>query len=366
MEPNGGGDDVTHPAVAMPEQQDNDAFEDLLRAEGPALRRMVEQVSGSVDPDDVQQEFVLRAYRYRHRFLALPTRGERCAWSRTVARNIAFKMFGETAQEDCVAEVREDALVEPDVLDLAIAGEERRALTDALAALDPGTRHLVVERAVYDTPYTVISEELGQDVSVLRKRYERARETLRLSITRAVLTVVPARWLIRPARPANDVARTAGYPVAVSTVMAGVLAFTFAMPQGSGPLGTPRSEAAETPPPRASLHVPEETTDVDRALGRRSDPVVGSPRPHSVPVHRPGDGPPEPPVRACIKSQTTNVCIPNEEGDDDDVIEGDELYVEGPEPVGRVGVKQAGVKLCDTVPVITVPDVGSAGCERHG
>lgn len=364
MEPNGGGDDVSEPAVVvMPDaiEDDRAEFEQLLRAQAKPLRRMVEQVSGSVEPDDVEQEFVLRAFRYRRRVLSFPNQRERCAWSRTVARNIAFKMFGSTAKIDFVAEVPDDALVAPDLLEAHLAADQRAELRAALDTLDPTTRHVVVERAINDTPYAELAEQLGEREDNLRKRYSRACDQLRATLTRAALSVLPARWVFRPARPTDHVARTAGYPAAVSTVMAGVLALTFAMPNGAGPLGTPPANAADEPHAAASRSAGEEAGDALTVPERKVVKPTSSPRAQEVTAtpaaQRPAPQDSEKPdVQVCV--QEKKVCV-GPPGSDPEAP-GDEVFVEAPQPVGHVGVKQNGVKVCDTV-----PDLGSAGCRRH-
>lgn len=348
---------MTEPAfVAEPDEARDDfaEFEDLLRAQRRPLRRMVEQVSGTVDVDDVEQEFVLRAFQHRGRVLAFDAT-DRCRWSRTVARNIAFKMFRTTGHVDLVPQVPDEALVSPDLLDLHVAAEERRRLLAALAELDSDTRQLVIARAVDRERYGVLAERFDASADTLRARYSRALDRLRASLAQTALTVVPARWLLRPARQAEQVARFGGgFPVAVSTVMVGVLALTIAMPAGSGPLGTPPAEAAV---PATPLARPSTTVLVRDEAPPRPGRSVSSPRARSAtPVVRRDHGGRRSTARAQVCVGDHCASVPG-----DPEYPGDEVFVDAPEPIGRVGVQQNDVPACDVV-----PNLGPAGCERHG
>ena len=359
LDGNGGGDDVSEAAYAAEPESAGDgrgAFEDLLREQRRPLRRMVEQVSGAADPDDVEQEFVLRAFQHRGRVLAFDS-DDRCRWSRTVARNIAFKMFRTAGDVELVAQVPGDALVAPDVLDLHVAAEERARLLAALAELDPETQQLVIARAVNRERYGALGERFDASAATLRARYARALERLRASLAQAALMAVPARWVFRPPSVERVARFGSGFPAAVSTVMVGVLALTLGLPGGAGPLATPPAEAAmpalrlEARPPAST---PPDGVEIERAAAGRTPSRSGTASAIPPKARREGDRAPKGRAWVCVNDHCASVP-----GDPDQP--GDELFVDAPEPVGRVGLQQGDVPACDVV-----PNLGPAGCERHG
>jgi RNA polymerase sigma-70 factor, ECF subfamily len=146
-----GGADLTE-LVAAAKGGDGEAFEAVVRATyadtyGLALRL----TANEEDAKDVVQEAYLRAYRGLKRF-----RGEASftTWLYRITANCATTHLGKRA----------------------------RHRHDALAALPPRLRAVVVLRDVYDLPHEAIAAELGISEAAAKVRLHRARLRLRAQL----------------------------------------------------------------------------------------------------------------------------------------------------------------------------------------
>lgn len=128
--------------------------------------------------EDLVQETFSRILRYRHTF-----RGDApfVGWLFQLARNVVhdhWKSSGRRARHELAVEV--DAPTgEPGPLSNLAQDEELRHLRQALAALPPETRELLVLARFQSLPYDEIARQLGCTVGAVKVRVHRALRSLR-------------------------------------------------------------------------------------------------------------------------------------------------------------------------------------------
>jgi RNA polymerase sigma-70 factor, ECF subfamily len=177
-----GGADLTE-LVAAAKGGDGEAFEAVVRATyadtyGLALRL----TANEEDAKDVVQEAYLRAYRGLKRF-----RGEASftTWLYRITANCATTHLGKRARhrhEDLDDLEVPDTAPDSDPEARAEAALLRSRVADALAALPPRLRAVVVLRDVYDLPHEAIAAELGISEAAAKVRLHRARLRLRAQL----------------------------------------------------------------------------------------------------------------------------------------------------------------------------------------
>jgi RNA polymerase sigma-70 factor (ECF subfamily) len=130
------------------------------------------------DPDvaqDVAQEAMLRALRYFNAFRG----GEPRPWLLGIVRNTWTDMRAKSGLNDRPLEEIEDRAFDgPDPEQEAVAGDRRRHVAAALAALPAEAREILVLREVEDLPYKDIASVLGLPIGTVMSRLARAREKL--------------------------------------------------------------------------------------------------------------------------------------------------------------------------------------------
>jgi len=161
-----------------------EAFDELVRrthADTYTLARRL--VSDDEDAQDVVQEAYLRAFRSIRKF-----RGEAqfTTWLYRITANCAATHLGRRRRH------RHDELDEevavPDLdpnhdpVAVADAALLRERLQEAIAALPPRLRAVVVLRDLYDLNHGEIAEELGISESAAKVRLHRARRRLRTQV----------------------------------------------------------------------------------------------------------------------------------------------------------------------------------------
>lgn len=160
---------------------DREAFDELVRATYADAYTLAYRLTGNEeDARDVVQDAYLRAYKGLKKF-----RGDasfstwlyritaNCASSYLVKRN--RDRHEDLDDEKSLADERPD--IDPEQrIDIAA---ERQRLTDALQALPPDMRAVVVLRDVYDLPHEAIAAELGITEGAAKVRLHRARKKLR-------------------------------------------------------------------------------------------------------------------------------------------------------------------------------------------
>jgi RNA polymerase sigma-70 factor (ECF subfamily) len=137
------------------------------------------------DAEDVVQEAFLRALKHFGGFRGSGERESR-AWLLTIVRNTAYSWrqrhradaqaveFDETAHSESIAAEGPDA-----ALDRSAAAE---TLSEALDALPPELREVIVLRELQDLSYREISEVAGIPVGTVMSRLSRARARLQTAL----------------------------------------------------------------------------------------------------------------------------------------------------------------------------------------
>jgi RNA polymerase sigma-70 factor (ECF subfamily) len=128
-----------------------------------------------VAAQDLAQESLLRALRYFHAF-----RGEEARpWLLRIVRNTWTDLRARNGAELLPLEIVENRAA--DVLDpeqSALAGDRRRHVAAALAALPPEVREVLVLREIEDLSYKHIATVLDLPIGTVMSRLARAREKL--------------------------------------------------------------------------------------------------------------------------------------------------------------------------------------------
>jgi RNA polymerase sigma-70 factor (ECF subfamily) len=132
-----------------------------------------------VEAQDLAQEAMLRALRYFHSF-----RGEEARpWLLRIVRNTWTDMRTKSGANDRPLEEIEDRAAEgPDPEQSALAGDRRRHVAAALAALPAEAREILVLREVEDCSYKHIAAVLDLPIGTVMSRLARAREKLAVEL----------------------------------------------------------------------------------------------------------------------------------------------------------------------------------------
>jgi RNA polymerase sigma-70 factor (ECF subfamily) len=167
--------------VSLARAGDREAFDALVRATYADTYTLAYRLTGDEeDARDVVQESYLRAYRGLKRF-----RGDAqfSTWMYRITANCAATFLGKRGKHRH-EELPDDLVLDEDrpagnpeaSLD---ATNSRDRLHDALRALPPRLRAVVVLRDVYDLTHEAIAVELGISESAAKVRLHRARRKLR-------------------------------------------------------------------------------------------------------------------------------------------------------------------------------------------
>jgi RNA polymerase sigma factor (sigma-70 family) len=132
-----------------------------------------------VEAQDVAQEAMLRALRYFHAF-----RGEEARpWLLRIVRNTWIDLRKRNGAETLPLEVVETHAAEgPDPEQSALAGDRRRQVAAALAALPAEAREVLVLREIEDLSYKHIAAVLDLPIGTIMSRIARAREKLAVEL----------------------------------------------------------------------------------------------------------------------------------------------------------------------------------------
>ena len=132
-----------------------------------------------VEAQDVAQEAMLRALRYFHSF-----RGEEARpWLLRIVRNTWIDLRKRNGAEKLPLEVLETVAAEgPDPEQSALAGDRRRQVAAALAALPAEAREVLVLREIEDLSYKHIAAVLDLPIGTVMSRIARAREKLAVEL----------------------------------------------------------------------------------------------------------------------------------------------------------------------------------------
>ena len=160
---------------------DHPAFEELVRRTYTDTYTLAFRLVGDEeDARDVVQETYLRAHKGMKRF-----RGDAqfSTWLHRITANCANTFLGRRIRHDHDVLPDDPAIADShpqvDPEQRAGIGDLREQLTDALLALPPKLRSVVVLRDIYDLPHDSIAEQLGITESAAKVRLHRARKRLR-------------------------------------------------------------------------------------------------------------------------------------------------------------------------------------------
>src|SRR6188472_1838441 len=124
------------------------------------------------------QEAMLRALRYFHAF-----RGEEARpWLLRIVRNTWVDQRAKQRAEQPLDVVENRAADGPDPEQSAQAGDRRRHVARALAALPGEMREILVLREIQDLPYKQIAAVLDLPIGTVMSRLARAREKLAVEL----------------------------------------------------------------------------------------------------------------------------------------------------------------------------------------
>lgn len=172
------------PLVSAARDGDRGAFEELVnRTHARTYTLALRLTANEEDARDVTQEAYLRAYRGLRNY-----RGdaEFTTWLYRITANCAstFVNSRRRHRHDPLPEGADpiDPHPDADVEGRAGQAELRDRIGDAVAALPPRLRAVVVLRDVYDLPHEAIAAELGISVSAAKVRLHRARQKLRADL----------------------------------------------------------------------------------------------------------------------------------------------------------------------------------------
>ncbi|MFO7573269.1 MAG: sigma-70 family RNA polymerase sigma factor [Gaiellaceae bacterium] len=166
--------------VARARVGDEDAFEQIVRRETPAVYRLLARMLG--DPgaaEDVMQECFVRAWRALPRFRS---ESRFSTWIYRIALNEGNRYLARESRRELLPfeDVMRDV---PDLgrqtVEIAETGELRAQLETLLAELPPNYRVAVVLRDVEGLSNEEASELLGLDIRNFKSRLHRGRMALR-------------------------------------------------------------------------------------------------------------------------------------------------------------------------------------------
>jgi RNA polymerase sigma-70 factor (ECF subfamily) len=127
-----------------------------------------------IQAQDVAQEAMLRALRYFHAF-----RGEEARpWLLRIVRNTWIDLRTRRGTDQPLEAVENHPAEGPDPEQSALAGDRRRQVAAALAALPEEMREILVLREIEDLPYKQIAAVLDMPIGTVMSRLARARERL--------------------------------------------------------------------------------------------------------------------------------------------------------------------------------------------
>lgn len=132
-----------------------------------------------VEAQDVAQEAMLRALRYFHAF-----RGEEARpWLLRIVRN-TWSDMRLTRRGERVSLDEAESVVDggPDPEQSALAGDRRRQIAAALAALPEESREVLVLREIEELSYKHIAAILDLPIGTIMSRLSRAREKLAVEL----------------------------------------------------------------------------------------------------------------------------------------------------------------------------------------
>jgi RNA polymerase sigma-70 factor (ECF subfamily) len=163
---------------------DDDAFAELVRRGAPAALGAARRITGDrALAEDAAQEAFLRAYRalkdYRHE-------SSFAAWVRKIAVRTAIDLVRRRRPEDSLPEDAHSSISEEK------RQEDADLLREALAALSPLDREILLAREVEGEHDKAIARRFEMTVTGVRVRMHRARKRLRARFQARTIPEHPA------------------------------------------------------------------------------------------------------------------------------------------------------------------------------
>lgn len=171
--------------ITASSQGDRDAFGELVRRYQTKALALSNHLCGNPDDGaDAAQEAFFSAWRGLPNF-----RGDAnfSTWLYRLVSNASMDLLRRRKRQDAHAgpSLDDDELCfdapdpSPAPEDLAERRETRRELRDALQALSPERRQILILREIHQLSYEEIAQTLSIDVGTVKSRIHRAREALR-------------------------------------------------------------------------------------------------------------------------------------------------------------------------------------------
>ena len=165
----------------MLDSQDQMRFETLVLPHLDAAHNLARWLlRGGADAEDVTQEAMLRAYRFFGGFHG----GDVRAWLLQIVRNTCFSWMEKNRRGKDMTEF-DEALHGPSGPNpeaLAIAADSRGQLTQALEALPPRFREVIVLRELEGCSYREIATIASIPIGTVMSTLSRARRQLQLAL----------------------------------------------------------------------------------------------------------------------------------------------------------------------------------------
>ena len=160
-------------------------FEELFAPHLDAAYNLARWLTGNDSAaHDVVQESALRAFRFTQRFAG----GNAKAWFLTIVRNESYTWLKASAGRHWVA-LGDEFSVDPPMPShdqtpelLAIHTENAALIQQALCALPPGFREVIVLKELEDLPYKDIALVVDIPIGTVMSRLARARAMLKLEL----------------------------------------------------------------------------------------------------------------------------------------------------------------------------------------
>jgi len=171
----------------MSQKADVKRFEELFAPHMDAAYNLARWLTGNESSaHDVVQESALRAFRFLHRFAG----GNARAWLLAIVRNQSYTWLKASAGNRWIAigdEMPEDDLAlghtqTPEIN--AIRTEEAALLQQALTALPPAFREIIVLKELEDMSYKDIAIVTDVPLGTVMSRLARARSMLRTELVK--------------------------------------------------------------------------------------------------------------------------------------------------------------------------------------
>jgi RNA polymerase sigma-70 factor (ECF subfamily) len=159
------------------EAEDRARFEQLVLPHLDAAFNLASWIlSNRSDAEDVTQEAMLRAYRFFGGFYG----GDLRAWLLQIVRNTSYTWLEKNRRMQMMDEFNEELHMQSSATpeSIAIAGDDRERLKQALDGLPPRFREVIVLRELQGCSYKEIAEITSTPIGTVMSSLSRARRQL--------------------------------------------------------------------------------------------------------------------------------------------------------------------------------------------